>query len=198
MKYILSNENKIQNLLWVCCTMFWNMTKYIWSVGDNGYSKEAAVVSPAKRQPVLFTLPIILSVVHDWIGLCIIHNWLSHHLKYLVNDRHTIHSIVFVSIRSPSPEPIYNSEGKRLNTREFRVRKKLEEERHVLIQEALILNEDYKPPADYKLVMFVVYDLNNTQNIKGAFDWPYPEIRIGGSLLTSLFTFCLINIRIFS
>lgn len=25
--------------------------------------------------------------------------------------------------RSPSPEPIYNSEGKRLNTREFRTRK---------------------------------------------------------------------------
>ena len=53
-------------------------------------------------------------------------------------------------VRSPSPEPIYNTEGKRLNTREFRVRKKLEEERHVLIQEALSLNEDYKPPADYK------------------------------------------------
>ena len=58
--------------------------------------------------------------------------------------------IFLVQIRSPSPEPIYNSEGKRLNTREFRVRKKLEEERHVLIQEAQILNEDYKPPADYK------------------------------------------------
>ena len=57
----------------------------------------------------------------------------------------------FISyVRSPSPEPIYNTEGKRLNTREFRVRKKLEEERHVLIQEALSLNEDYKPPADYK------------------------------------------------
>ena len=57
----------------------------------------------------------------------------------------------FISyVRSPSPEPIYNTEGKRLNTREFRVRKKLGEERHVLIQEALSLNEDYKPPADYK------------------------------------------------
>lgn len=53
-------------------------------------------------------------------------------------------------IRSPSPEPIYNTEGKRLNTREFRVRKKLEEERHMLIMEAQILNEDYKPPVDYK------------------------------------------------
>ncbi|CAH6793620.1 Sf1 [Phodopus roborovskii] len=52
--------------------------------------------------------------------------------------------------RSPSPEPIYNSEGKRLNTREFRTRKKLEEERHTLITEMVALNPDFKPPADYK------------------------------------------------
>uniref|UniRef100_H3BGM9 Branchpoint-bridging protein n=1 Tax=Latimeria chalumnae TaxID=7897 RepID=H3BGM9_LATCH len=51
---------------------------------------------------------------------------------------------------SPSPEPIYNSEGKRLNTREFRTRKKLEEERHNLITEMVALNPDFKPPADYK------------------------------------------------
>lgn len=60
--------------------------------------------------------------------------------------------------RSPSPEPIYNTEGKRLNTREFRVRKKLEEERHNLIQEALTLNEDYKPPADYKPPIIKIQD----------------------------------------
>ncbi|XP_022091068.1 splicing factor 1-like isoform X2 [Acanthaster planci] len=52
--------------------------------------------------------------------------------------------------RSPSPEPVYNHEGKRLNTREYRTRKKLEEQRHILIQEAMLLNPDYKPPADYK------------------------------------------------
>ncbi|XP_033109067.1 splicing factor 1-like isoform X2 [Anneissia japonica] len=52
--------------------------------------------------------------------------------------------------RSPSPEPIYNNEGKRLNTREYRMRKKLEEERHILIQDAFLLNPEYKPPADYK------------------------------------------------
>lgn len=65
-------------------------------------------------------------------------------------DSYITYSFFPLQIRSPSPEPIYNSEGKRLNTREFRVRKKLEEERHVLIQEALSLNEDYKPPSDYK------------------------------------------------
>ncbi|KAG9340132.1 hypothetical protein AGOR_G00018140 [Albula goreensis] len=52
--------------------------------------------------------------------------------------------------RSPSPEPIYNSEGKRLNTREYRTRKKLEEERHALITEMVRLNPEFKPPADYK------------------------------------------------
>jgi len=54
------------------------------------------------------------------------------------------------SCRSPSPEPIYNNEGKRLNTREYRTRKKLEEERHVLITQVMKANVDYKPPADYR------------------------------------------------
>jgi len=54
--------------------------------------------------------------------------------------------------RSPSPEPIYNNEGKRMNTREYRVRKALEEERHEKIQKLLGLNANYKPPADYKYV----------------------------------------------
>ncbi|GFY45815.1 splicing factor 1 [Trichonephila inaurata madagascariensis] len=52
--------------------------------------------------------------------------------------------------RSPSPEPIYNSEGKRLNTREYRTRKKLEDDRHSLIQEMYTCNPEYKPPPDYK------------------------------------------------
>jgi len=52
--------------------------------------------------------------------------------------------------RSPSPEPIYNQEGKRLNTREFRTRKKLEEERHNLVQRVLKANPEYKPPQDYR------------------------------------------------
>ena len=55
-----------------------------------------------------------------------------------------------VCSRSPSPEPIYNNEGKRLNTREYRTRKRLEEDRHRLIQRAMEVGNDYKPPADYK------------------------------------------------
>ena len=52
--------------------------------------------------------------------------------------------------RSPSPEPIYSSDGKRLNTREFRTRKKLEEERHSLVLRMQSINPDFKPPVDYK------------------------------------------------
>ncbi|KAF4521627.1 hypothetical protein B566_EDAN006669 [Ephemera danica] len=55
-----------------------------------------------------------------------------------------------VSGRSPSPEPIYSSDGKRLNTREYRTRKNLEEERHRLINQMMSINTDYKPPSDYK------------------------------------------------
>jgi len=60
--------------------------------------------------------------------------------------------------RSPSPEPIYNSEGKRLNTREFRVRRNLEEERHALIKQAIDDIPSYKPPIDYKPPMAKICD----------------------------------------
>lgn len=52
--------------------------------------------------------------------------------------------------RSPSPEPIYDSQGKRLNTREVRQRNKLESERHKYVLEMFKLNAEYKPPPDYK------------------------------------------------
>lgn len=52
--------------------------------------------------------------------------------------------------RSPSPEPIYSTDGKRLNTREVRTRKKLEDERHLLVQKAIKVNPEYRPPADYR------------------------------------------------
>lgn len=77
--------------------------------------------------------------------------------------------LMFAIFRSPSPEPIYNSEGKRLNTREYRTRKKIEEERHSLITEMVGLNPDFKPPADYKYVYFHVFSrligLCNSNNL---------------------------------
>lgn len=58
--------------------------------------------------------------------------------------------------RSPSPEPIYSSDGKRLNTREYRTRRKLEEERHNLIQKILKINPEFKPPPDYKYIDILI------------------------------------------
>ena len=52
--------------------------------------------------------------------------------------------------RSPSPEPIYNHEGKRLNTRDIRWRKRIETERHDAIKEMLSLNPHYRVPPDYR------------------------------------------------
>ncbi|KAL9559318.1 hypothetical protein MBANPS3_000492 [Mucor bainieri] len=52
--------------------------------------------------------------------------------------------------RSPSPEPIYNADGKRVNTREARYKKKLEDERHRLIETAIRTIPNFRPPLDYK------------------------------------------------
>lgn len=66
---------------------------------------------------------------------------------------------LIITKRSPSPEPLYSNDGKRLNTREFRVRKKLEEERHTSIQELLALNTNYKPPVDYRYTFIKIPNL---------------------------------------
>ena len=51
---------------------------------------------------------------------------------------------------SPSPEPVYSSDGKRLNTREIRTKRKLEDTRHQLITQMKELNPHYMPPSDYR------------------------------------------------
>ena len=52
--------------------------------------------------------------------------------------------------RSPSPAPQYDNHGRRINTREYRYRKRLEEERHKLIEKAMKLIPNYHPPQDYR------------------------------------------------
>ena len=52
--------------------------------------------------------------------------------------------------RSPSPPPQYDNQGRRINTREFRYRKKLEDERHRLIEKAVKTIPNYHPPQDYR------------------------------------------------
>lgn len=52
--------------------------------------------------------------------------------------------------RSPSPPPMYDSNGIRLNTREVRIREKLERQRNVVIEDLIKKDPKYKPPADWK------------------------------------------------
>lgn len=52
--------------------------------------------------------------------------------------------------RSPSPAPQYDNMGRRVNTREYRYRKKLEDERHKLIERAMQIIPSYHPPSDYR------------------------------------------------
>ncbi|KAE8663341.1 DNA binding protein, putative isoform 1 [Hibiscus syriacus] len=52
--------------------------------------------------------------------------------------------------RSPSPEPIYDNMGIRINTREYRARERLNKERQEIISQILKKNPAFKPPADYR------------------------------------------------
>ncbi|KAI3519574.1 hypothetical protein L1887_08784 [Cichorium endivia] len=52
--------------------------------------------------------------------------------------------------RSPSPEPIYDNLGIRINTREYRARERLNKERQEIISRIIKKNPSFKPPADYR------------------------------------------------
>jgi splicing factor 1 len=60
-----------------------------------------------------------------------------------------VHQLTLPS-RSPSPPPQYDNFGRRVNTRESRYRKRLEEERHKLIERAMKTIPNYHPPSDYR------------------------------------------------
>ena len=53
-------------------------------------------------------------------------------------------------LRSPSPPPQYDNHGRRVNTREYRYRKRLEDERHKLVEKAMKTIPNYHPPQDYR------------------------------------------------
>ncbi|OII71987.1 zinc knuckle family protein [Cryptosporidium andersoni] len=53
-------------------------------------------------------------------------------------------------IREPSPPPIYDKTGSRINTRDMRVKKSMEIELSNLIEFMMKRVEDYAPPNDYK------------------------------------------------
>ncbi|KAE9459395.1 hypothetical protein C3L33_08702, partial [Rhododendron williamsianum] len=52
--------------------------------------------------------------------------------------------------RSPSPEPVYDNIGIRINTREYRARERLNRERQEIISQIIKRNPNFKPPADYR------------------------------------------------
>ncbi|CAK9185028.1 unnamed protein product [Ilex paraguariensis] len=52
--------------------------------------------------------------------------------------------------RSPSPEPVYDNLGIRINTREYRARERLNKERQDIISQIIKRNPAFKPPADYR------------------------------------------------
>lgn len=79
--------------------------------------------------------------------------------RYVPKSRHTILiplrtvrtcSLLTLDTRSPSPAPQYDNQGRRINTREYRYRKKLEDERHKLIEKAMKTIPNYHPPQDYR------------------------------------------------
>ena len=45
---------------------------------------------------------------------------------------------------------MYDNHGRRINTREYRYRKRLEDERHKLIEKAMKTIPNYHPPQDYR------------------------------------------------
>jgi splicing factor 1 len=80
-------------------------------------------------------------------------------------------------LRSPSPEPIYDNQGKRINTREVRKRDNFLRERISLIEDCMkmrkayvFLNSRFVPPSDYKpLKKFKkIYLTDNAVNDKKA------------------------------
>lgn len=78
--------------------------------------------------------------------------------------------------RSPSPPPQYDNFGKRINTRDARHRKKLEDERHALVERAIKEIPDYRPPVDYRRP-------NRTQEKIYVPVNDYPEINFIGLLI---------------
>jgi len=65
--------------------------------------------------------------------------------KIAINDV----DLEFYKEREPSPEPIYDTKGMRVNKRDQRAKNKLIEERQLSVEIALTMNPNFKPPADY-------------------------------------------------
>src|SRR5271156_3948542 len=78
--------------------------------------------------------------------------------------------------RSHSPAPTYDNMGRRTNTREVRYRKKLEDERHRLVEKAMKFIPEFKPPSDYRRLARTQEKIYIPVN-------DYPEISFMGQIL---------------
>lgn len=88
--------------------------------------------------------------------------------------------------RSRSPPPTYDNMGRRTNTREVRYRKKLEDERHRLVEKAMRFIPEFKPPSDYRR-------LTKTQEKIYIPVNDYPEINFSMTPFLLSPTFLLLN-----
>ena len=70
------------------------------------------------------------------------------YVEFISIDRNDLQTNMVT--RSPSPPPQYDNFGRRVNTREYRYRKRLEDERHKLIEKAMKIIPSYHPPSDYR------------------------------------------------
>lgn len=79
--------------------------------------------------------------------------------------------------RSPSPEPIYNTKGVRMNTREERTRNKLMNMRNVSITKLKDLDPSYQPPSHFKYKNTELEDTLPVPQVE------YPSVNFVGMLL---------------
>lgn len=70
--------------------------------------------------------------------------------RYVAHLLHPLCGNILIIDRSPSPPPQYDNFGRRVNTREYRYRKRLEDERHKLVENAMKTIPNYHPPSDYR------------------------------------------------
>lgn len=95
--------------------------------------------------------------------------------------------------RSRSPPPTYDNMGRRTNTREVRYRKKLEDERHRLVEKAMRFIPEFKPPSDYRRltrtqekIYIPVNDVPPKIVMNSTNLCQYPEINFSTNLLSNL------------
>jgi splicing factor 1 len=104
--------------------------------------------------------------------------------RYVVMASYIMSGTDSATRRSPSPAPQYDNFGRRVNTREYRYRKRLEDERHKLIDKAMKTIPNYHPPSDYRRPTKTQEKIYVPVN-------DYPEINF--SILTPLLTILLLH-----